>query len=174
MLRGSRHLGKILGDTFSPIKVPPLAAWISHVAYDVETSGGDSGNFWITGCTVSLMAAVQPEPWFQALITTTTNGLNQRCSWPCTIEQNKMCNGFESQSPDVLRPFQKQAHCVPSFSKLFVSKKELYPISLVWLKAGIDLEWAFLITCGPSLPEPSEKYLLHVRQSQVPHMKMLS
>jgi hypothetical protein len=28
----SRHLGKILGYSFSPIKVPPLAAWISHVA----------------------------------------------------------------------------------------------------------------------------------------------
>jgi hypothetical protein len=32
MLRGSRHLGKILGYSFSPIEVPPLAAWISRVA----------------------------------------------------------------------------------------------------------------------------------------------
>jgi hypothetical protein len=45
MLRGSRHLGKILGYSFSPIEVPHLAASISHVAKDVEVSGGDSGNF---------------------------------------------------------------------------------------------------------------------------------
>jgi hypothetical protein len=32
MLRGSRHLGKIIGYSLSPIKVPPLAAWISRVA----------------------------------------------------------------------------------------------------------------------------------------------
>jgi hypothetical protein len=76
MLRGSQHLGKILGYSFSPIKVPPLAAWISRVAKDVETSGGDSGNFYKTGCTISLMAAVHPEPWLRALITTTTNNNN--------------------------------------------------------------------------------------------------
>jgi hypothetical protein len=30
MLRGSRHLGKIFSYSFSPIKVPPIAAWISQ------------------------------------------------------------------------------------------------------------------------------------------------
>jgi hypothetical protein len=39
----------------------------------VETSGGDSENFYKTGCTISLMAAVQPEPWFRALITNNNN-----------------------------------------------------------------------------------------------------
>jgi hypothetical protein len=39
----------------------------------VETSGGDSGNFYKTGCTIILMAAVQPEPWLLALITNNNN-----------------------------------------------------------------------------------------------------
>jgi hypothetical protein len=48
MLRGSQHLGKILCYSFSPIKVLPLSAWISRVAWDVETSDGDSGNLaWL-------------------------------------------------------------------------------------------------------------------------------
>jgi hypothetical protein len=42
----------------------------------VEISGGDSGNFQKTGCTISLIAAVQPEPWLWALITTTTTTNN--------------------------------------------------------------------------------------------------
>jgi hypothetical protein len=39
----------------------------------VETSGGDSGNFWKTGCKASLMAAMQPDPWLRALITNNNN-----------------------------------------------------------------------------------------------------
>jgi hypothetical protein len=39
----------------------------------METSGGDSGIFWKIGCAISLMAAVQPEPWLWALITTNNN-----------------------------------------------------------------------------------------------------
>jgi hypothetical protein len=42
----------------------------------VGTSGGDRGNFYKTGCTISLMAAVQPEPWLRALITNNNNNNN--------------------------------------------------------------------------------------------------
>jgi hypothetical protein len=54
MLRGSRHLGTILGYSFSPIKVPPLAATVGTLENRVYNKPN---------------AAVQPEPWLRALIT---------------------------------------------------------------------------------------------------------
>jgi hypothetical protein len=42
----------------------------------VETSGGDIGNFYKTGCTISLMAEVQPEHCLRALITNNKNNNN--------------------------------------------------------------------------------------------------
>jgi hypothetical protein len=51
----------------------------------VETSVGDSGNFYKTGCTISLMAAAQPEPWFQALI---TNNNNNNCKVRVTFRDS--------------------------------------------------------------------------------------
>jgi hypothetical protein len=67
MLFGIRHLGKILGYFFSSIKVPPLAAWMSRFAWDVQTSDGDSGNFEKkTGRTISLQC--NQGPWLQDLM----------------------------------------------------------------------------------------------------------
>jgi hypothetical protein len=68
MLPGSRHLGKILGYSFSPIKfhlslLGSLASrrtW-RHLAATVGTSRKQG------------VAAVQPEPWLRALITNNNN-----------------------------------------------------------------------------------------------------
>jgi hypothetical protein len=69
VILGSRYLGKILGYSFSTIKfhlslLGSLASrrtWI-HLAGTVGTSRKQ-------GRTISLKAAVQPEPWLRALIT---------------------------------------------------------------------------------------------------------
>jgi hypothetical protein len=68
---GSRHLGTILGYSFSPVKfhlsllgsLASLMTW-RHLATTVGTSRKTAPG----GCTISLMAAVQPGPWLRALM----------------------------------------------------------------------------------------------------------